>query len=64
MLIEVADPADNRRGQVIRTSFSAQRPTVTQSIDVVKYHGTSTVSWPGGEIFATIMFSARIAKQV
>lgn len=40
MIIEVADPAGNWRGMVIRTSITAQRPTVTQSIDVLRYYGT------------------------
>lgn len=40
MLIEVTDSAGNWRGMVIRTSITAQRPTVTQSIDVLRYYGT------------------------
>jgi len=40
MIIEVADPSGNWRGMVIRTSLSAQRPTVKQSVDVLRYHGS------------------------
>jgi hypothetical protein len=39
-LIEVVDPAGNWRGLVVSTRLSAQRPTVTQQIDVLRYHGS------------------------
>lgn len=39
-IIQVIDPAGNWRGMVLRTRLSAQRPTVTQQIDVLRYHGS------------------------
>ncbi len=40
MLIEVIDSGSSWRGLVTRCSIAAQRPTVTQSLDVLRYHGT------------------------
>jgi hypothetical protein len=40
MFIEVYDPAGNWKGQVIRTRINAQRPTVTQSLSILRYLGT------------------------
>lgn len=40
MLIDVIDSSETWRGQVIRTSISARRPTVTQSLSILRYHGT------------------------
>ncbi len=40
MLIDVVDGSTTWRGLVIRCGISAQRPTVTQNIDVLRYHGS------------------------
>lgn len=40
MLIDVVDGATTWRGQVTSTQLSAQRPAVTQSLSVLRYHGT------------------------
>ncbi len=40
MLIEVIDGGQAWRGLVTRCSIAAQRPTVTQSLDVLRYHGS------------------------
>lgn len=40
MLIDVVDGPTTWRGQVTSTQLNAQRPTVTQSLSVLRYHGT------------------------
>ena len=40
MLIDVVDGSTTWRGLVTRCGISAQRPTVTQNIDVLRYHGS------------------------
>ncbi len=40
MLIDVVDGSTTWRGMVTRCGISAQRPTVTQNIDVLRYHGS------------------------